>query len=94
MNKPQCVADESITGNNNNNNNNKTDSTTDAIAIAPTHTHTHTHITQFSPQSNPAQQDTVRVRVRQKKGWRDTRCYALKQRSINEWLKNKVDKKH
>lgn len=39
MNKPQRVADESITGNNNNNN--KTDSTTDAIAIAPTHTHTH-----------------------------------------------------
>lgn len=41
MNKPQRVADESITGNNNNNN--KTDSTTDAIAIAPTHKHTHTH---------------------------------------------------
>lgn len=38
MNKPQRVADESITGNNNNNNK-KTDNTTDAIAIAPTHTH-------------------------------------------------------
>lgn len=51
MNKPQRVADESITGNNNNNN--KTDSTTDAIAIAPTHTHAHTHKSRHTLLSSP-----------------------------------------